>query len=79
MVNIGKFVHSDTGKKIMSILLGFGLASLFRRVCEGKNCVAFHAPPLENIDNKIYRFNGKCYKYVAKSTKCDISKKIVEF
>jgi hypothetical protein len=79
MVNIGKFVHSDTGKKIMSILLGFGLASLFRRVCEGKNCVVFHAPPLENIDNKIYKFNGKCYKYIAKSTKCDTKKKIVEF
>jgi hypothetical protein len=79
MVNIGKFVHSDTGKKIMSILLGFGLASLFRRVCEGKNCVAFYAPPLENIDNKIYRFNGKCYKYVPREAKCDSKKKIVDF
>jgi len=79
MVELGKFVHTQTGKYIMSILLGLGLATLFRKVCEGKNCLVFHAPSLEKINDKIYKHGNKCYKYVPVSTKCDASKKIVEF
>ena len=76
---LSKFVHTETGKYMMSILLGFGLASLFRAVCKGKSCVIFHAPPLEEMDNKIYKLNNKCYKYVPTATKCDTNKKIIEF
>ena len=52
---LGKFVHTETGKVIMSILLGFGLASLFRTVCKDKDCLLFYAPPLEKIKDKMYR------------------------
>jgi hypothetical protein len=78
-INFGKFVHTETGKYIMSILLGFGLASLFRTMCREKNCVVFHAPPLADFQNKIYRDGNYCYKFVPSATKCDKSKKIVQF
>jgi hypothetical protein len=76
---LGRFVHTETGKYIMSILLGFGLASLFRAVCKEKNCLIFHAPPLDEIDGKIYSYDEKCYSYVPTATKCDKNKKIVTF
>ena len=79
MVHFGKFVHTQTGKYVMSILLGFGLATLFRAVCKGKDCVIFNAPPLEEINDKIYKHDNKCYKYTFQSAKCDKNKKIVEF
>ena len=79
MVYLSKFVHSSTGKIIMSILLGFGLATIFRQVCKGKSCLEFYAPSLEDINNKIYKVNNKCYKYIPKASKCDTSKKIIEF
>ena len=79
MVNFGKFVHTQTGKYIMSILLGFGLASLFRIVCKDKECVIFNAPPLEEIKDKIYSYDNKCYKYTPSATKCSKDKKIVKF
>jgi hypothetical protein len=79
MVHFGKFVHTQTGKYIMSVLLGFGLASLFRAVCKGKNCNVFHAPPLEDIDGKIYKHDNKCYKYTMNPSKCDKNKKIIDF
>jgi len=79
MVEFGKFVHSKAGNVIMAILLGFGLATLFRSVCKDKECVVFHAPPLEEIKDKIYKFDNKCYKYVPMPTKCDSSKKILDF
>jgi hypothetical protein len=79
MVEFGKFVHTQTGKIVMSILLGFGLASLFRTVCREKNCIIFHAPPLDEIKDKIYTYDNKCYKYVTTATKCDKGKHIVDF
>ena len=62
-INIKKFLHTTTGKYLMSIILGFGLASLFREVCKGKNCLIFHAPPLDEIEDKIYKavMNKKNY------------------
>jgi hypothetical protein len=79
MVNLGKFVHSKTGKVLMSLLLGMGLATLFRKMCKDKNCIIFYAPPLNNIENKTFKDGNKCYKFNPVATKCDSSKKIVKF
>ena len=76
---LGRFVHTETGKIIMSILLGFGLASLFRTVCKDRDCIIFHAPPLDKIQDKIYKNGEKCYKYTPVATKCDANAKIVDF
>jgi len=76
---LGRFVHTETGKIIMSILLGFGLASLFRTVCKGKDCLIFHAPPLDKFKDKIYKNGDKCYKYSPEATKCLVNAKTVSF
>jgi hypothetical protein len=79
-VNLGKFVHTATGKIIMSILLGFGLASLFRKICKDKECIIFHAPSLDDFKDKIYMNNsGKCVKYKPVTTKCSVNSKIIDF
>jgi hypothetical protein len=76
---LGRFVHTETGKIIMSILLGFGLSSLFRTVCKDKDCIIFHAPPLDKFQDKIYKNGDKCYKYTPVATKCNANAKIVDF
>jgi hypothetical protein len=78
-LHLGKFVHSDTGKIIMSILLGLGLASLFRKVCKDYNCINFYAAPLDEFKDKIYENRGKCIKYVPVSTKCSLNAKTISF
>jgi len=78
-VYLGKFVHTETGKIIMSILLGLGLASLFRTICKDNNCLVFRAPPLDEIKDKIYKNNGKCVKYVPVASKCSLNTKTVSF
>jgi hypothetical protein len=78
-LHLGKFVHTETGKTIMSILLGFGLASLFRQVCKNKDCLKFYAAPLEQINDKIYKNNEKCVKYSPVPSKCSINVKTIEF
>lgn len=79
MVELAKFFNTDSGKHIMSMLLGFGLASLFRTVCKGKECLIFQAPPIDQIQDKIYKHDGKCYKYEPAPTKCSANKRIVSF
>ena len=79
MVEFGKFVHTHTGKMLMSVILGLGIASLFREVCKNKRCIEFHAPPLEELKDKVYKFDNKCYKYEPTQTKCDKTMRIVAF
>jgi hypothetical protein len=78
-LNLGRFLHTENGKIIMSILLGFGLASLFRTVCKDNNCLIFHAAPLDDFKDKIYKNNGKCVKYNSVATKCTLNAKTVTF
>ena len=79
MIHLSKLIHTKTGRIVLSIILGLGLASLFRTVCVGKNCLLFNAPPLDEIKDKIFKYNKKCFKYTAEQMKCDKSKKIVHF
>ena len=76
---LSKFVHTDTGKYVMSILLGIGLATFFRQVCKGKDCLTYNAPPIEEIDEEIYKFNDKCYKMTKNAVKCNSKKEIFNF
>ena len=75
---LDKFVHSHTGKIIMSLLLGVGLATFFRSVCKGKQCRIIEAPPMEEIEDQTYRFDGKCYKLEKNAIKCDTRKNTVK-
>ena len=67
---MNNFLHSKSGKVLISILWGFGLACLFRRVCRGRNCIIYHAPDPVDIKNKTYKYNKKCYNYYPETIKC---------
>ena len=59
----------------MSVILGFGLASLFRKACKDRNCLIFKAPDQKEIDKKTYEFDGQCYQFKPKVKRCDVTKK----
>ena len=70
-------INSQNLLNSSTIILGIGLATFFRTVCQGKRCRTFAAPPLEEIEDQTYKFDGKCYKMEKSAVKCDSSKKIV--
>ena len=78
-MHLERFVQTTTGRILMSIVLGVGLASLFKASCKGRNCVVMQAPKLEELKDKIYKIDSKCYKFKPTQTKCDTSKEIYEF
>lgn len=74
-----RLIYGDVGKIIISIILGLGLATLFRKVCKDRDCIVFKAPDVKKIKNQIFKFQGKCYKFEENIEKCSNNKKIVEF
>ncbi len=78
-MNIKSWLHSETSKYIISIVLGLGLASLFRKSCKDENCIKFVAPPLKELESNTYLYGENCYNYSANSSHCDNNKKQVQF
>jgi len=57
-------LHQPLGKIFISILLGLGLASLFRKVCQDKQCMEFRGPPVSAVDGKVFaKGDDKCVQY----------------
>ena len=74
---LDKFVHSKTGRIIMSMLLGIGLATLFRTACKGRQCRIISSPPLSELQDQTYKFNNKCYTFETNPIDCATNKKTV--
>lgn len=68
---IDNMLSSEEGRIVLSIVWGLGLATLFRRVCVGRSCIVIKAPNLNKIENNVYGFDGKCYKFNPEITKCN--------
>jgi len=78
-MNLKRILYTEFGQKLLSIVLGLGLATLFRKVCKGRNCMVFKAPPLNDIETSTYKQNGKCYQFTYETVSCDTKKSIIEF
>ena len=78
-MNIKRLVNSPTGRIIISIILGIGLASLFYKVCKDKDCINFHGPVIKQVDGKIFEYENKCFKYDAVPVACNEDKKTLSF
>lgn len=77
-MQFNRLLHTDLGRIFISILMGMGLATLFRKVCTDKKCLTFSGPIIADFDNKIYQYDGKCYKYKPVAAKCDVKKRIID-
>ena len=78
-LNILNAMKSNFGKNMISIIIGIGIASLFRKSCEGKECMIFKGPEFEKITNTVYKYNDKCYKFIEKNVTCNKFKKQIDF
>lgn len=78
-MNFKRLLHSSLGQIFISILLGLGLATIFRKVCNDKNCIHFKGPLSDQVNGKIFKHGEACYKYTVKNAdKCNHTKKVVE-
>lgn len=78
---LSNLFKTKSGKYLISAILGLGLASLFRKVCDDdSNCVIYKGTNYdEDIKGKQFEHNDICYKYEIHPVTCDDKKKIVSF
>lgn len=74
-MNLKRLLNTPMGRVFISVILGLGLATFFRKVCKDKNCIVFHGPILSEFEDKVYKYGDKCYSYKTKSDKCDSANK----
>ena len=77
-MQFNRLLNTDLGRIFISILLGMGVATLFRKVCTDKKCIIFNGPIIGDFDKKTYQYDGKCYKYKTVASKCDSTKRIID-
>ncbi len=77
-MNFKRLLNTEFVQVLISILLGLGLATMFRQVCEGKNCLIFNGPVINEIDGKIYKFGEYCHQYELNAVSCNSTKKIIK-
>lgn len=69
-VDFRSFFYSKTGIVLTSIIWGFGLAAMFRRVCKDRSCIVIRAPNPEWMQKQVMESDNKCYKMIAKTEEC---------
>lgn len=70
---IDEIFKSRLGIIIVSIIWGLGLATLFRRACQGPNChvIVYNGPNPTEMKDTYYNYGtGTCYKYVPIISNC---------
>ena len=71
MASINELLGTRTGSIIISVILGLGLAALFRQACKDKQCIVIKGPNIEEVSKYYYKINEDCYKYTPVATECD--------
>ena len=67
MMDLKKMMKSEKGVFLFSIVLGLGIAGLFKMSCDSRSCIVYKAPDMTG--KKQVKVNGKCY---------DVSEEIVD-
>tara|TARA_Y100000996_G_C22388321_1_gene588078 strand:- start:84 stop:293 length:210 start_codon:yes stop_codon:yes gene_type:complete len=66
-----KLDSDDVRMKIISVILGLGFASFFRKVCNKESCKIIRGPDLNTVRKNMYKIDDKCYTYKPIATLCD--------
>lgn len=77
-MNFKRLLNTWLGRFFISVLLGLGIATLFKKACNDKSCIVFNGPILSELDDKIYQYGEKCYTYTTTPNKCDNNKHIID-
>lgn len=75
-MKINLFFKTKVGVYLLSIILGLGLACIFKMSCDSKNCIVYKAP--DYSEKKVIKYNGNCYEPTEQAESCDVNKTIIE-
>lgn len=74
MLNFLELLFTPTGRILISIIWGLGLAALFKNACKGRNCqvIQYKGPNPEEVKKFYYKYgNDNCYQYTPYLSRCE--------
>ena len=77
-MNVKRLLYGKHSKVVLSIILGFGLATIFRKVCKNNKCYEFVSPSLQKVKNNVWKYDNQCYKFTPNLVKCNKNKKVLK-
>lgn len=60
---VARLFYTKLGQIFISAIFGLAIAFLFQRVCKDRKCIIIHAPPMKNIEQKVFLVDETCYQY----------------
>ena len=78
-MNIRRLLYGTYSEYILAIILGFGLATVFRKACKERDCLVFKGPKIDNMANKTFKYDGKCYTFTPEVGSCHDGKQTLTF
>lgn len=70
MMDFHKWVENKNVGVLISCVIGFGIAALFRPMCKGPDCVVLRGPPVTQMRDSVYQIGAKCHEFSAKAVEC---------
>jgi len=68
--SLEKVLDDEWGSIIVSLILGFGLAAIFRKACKNNKCIVLRGPKPKEMKDDVYYWYDKCIKYEVIPTQC---------
>jgi hypothetical protein len=63
-------LQTPFGSILVSVILGLGIAALFRKACKDNRCVVIQGPPADDVGKFYYKIDHDCYKYTPVASQC---------
>lgn len=77
MVSLFNIMASPTIATLISFILGVGLATMFRPICKGPDCLVIRGPPVQELRETVYQFGSRCVEFKTRTVECPADKSAV--
>lgn len=76
--SLSQLLNDKYGAIIISVVLGLGLSSIFRKVCKNGKCIILRGPEPKELKDNVYYWYDKCIKYETIPSKCGDKDKLIK-
>lgn len=70
MTIIREVMSKRIGCILISVMLGLGLATMFHKVCVGRDCVIVKGPGVKYVTEHVWRSGNDCFRYRQQKVGC---------
>ena len=69
-MNYWTYMENPWLAALVSFMIGFGIAAMFRPLCNGPECIVLHGPPVKDVIDKVYQMGEKCVEFTTEVVTC---------